>query len=81
MTEQELRSLVRRVVADRLGNPSPATGAHAHVPHAPVPLIDASTHASHATFRVPAGAEIGGACVIEPHVSCDHCGYCRSMGH
>ena len=79
MTEQELRELVRRLVHDRLG-----TAPHhvsAHHPHMPAQLIDVRHHPSHATFRVPDGAETGGPCVIEPHVSCDHCGYCKSMGH
>jgi hypothetical protein len=79
MTEQELRELVRRVVADRLAGGSQTMGTQA-LP-APVLLRDVRTHASHATFRVPAGSEIGGPCVIEPEVSCDHCGYCKSMGH
>jgi hypothetical protein len=80
MTEQELRNLVRRVVAERLGSASQASGGHTLLPlHAPV--VDLRTHASHAVFRVPAGSETGGPCVIEPHVSCDHCGYCKSLGH
>ena len=79
MTDDELRDLVRRVVADRLGSSPQASGSHA--PHAPVTLLDPRAHASHATFRVPAGSETGGPCVIEPAVPCDHCGYCKSMGH
>jgi hypothetical protein len=79
MTEQELRELVRRVVADRLADASPGAGADAV--SALMPLRDVRSHASHATFRVPEGSEIGGPCVIEPDVSCDHCGYCKSMGH
>lgn len=79
MTEQELRALVRRVVADRLGGASAAPGGH-HV-QAPIPLPDVRTHVSHATFHVAAGSETGGPCLIEPQVSCDHCGYCRSLGH
>jgi len=79
MSEQELRELVRRVLAERLAEGSQSTAGHAS--SAPMPLRDVRTHASHATFRVPAGSEIGGPCVIEPDVSCDHCGYCKSMGH
>jgi hypothetical protein len=78
MTDEELRHLVRRVVADRLGT-NPQAGPHAH--DGPVTLLDVRAHTSHATFRVPAGAETGGPCVIEPAVACDHCGYCKSMGH
>jgi hypothetical protein len=37
------------------------------------------THSSHAIFAVvPAG---DGECIIEPAVRCDHCGYCKSLGH
>ena len=79
MTEQELRQLVRRVVAERLGGASPPTTDSGS--QAPLPLLDVRGHASHATFRVAAGSEISGSCLIEPHVSCNHCGYCRSMGH
>jgi hypothetical protein len=78
MTEQELRQLVRRVIADRLGGEAPTTAAR---PPSPATMFDVSTHASHATFRVASGSEIDGPCLIEPHVSCDHCGYCKSMGH
>jgi hypothetical protein len=78
MTEQELRQLVRRVIADRLGGEAPTTAAR-HP--SPAPVLDVRTHASHATFRVASGSEIGGPCVIEPQVLCDHCGYCKSMGH
>jgi threonine dehydrogenase-like Zn-dependent dehydrogenase len=24
---------------------------------------------------------VGDACVIEPGVTCNHCGYCKSHGH
>jgi len=79
MTDDELRHLVRRVVAERLA-PSPhAPGLQAH--HVPVTVLDVRAHTSHGTFRVPAGSETGGPCVIEPAVPCDHCGYCKSMGH
>ena len=78
MTEEELRQIVRRVVVERLGASPASTGQGSQ---APLPPPDIRTHASHATFRVPAGSEMGGPCVIEPQVSCEHCGYCRSMGH
>ena len=79
MTDQELRELVRRVVAERLGGGAQPCGGPA-VPQ-PVPLLDVRTHASHGLLRVPAGSESGGPCVIEPHVACTHCGYCKSLGH
>jgi hypothetical protein len=79
MTDEELRHLVRRVVADRLGTAAHPSGTLGH--HTPVTLLDARAHTSHGTFRVPAGSETGGPCVIEPAVPCDHCGYCKSLGH
>ena len=37
-------------------------------------------HASHRRLPLASGDE-DGACVIEPSVRCNHCGYCLSMGH
>jgi len=39
------------------------------------------SHPSHLTFTVPSGADADGPCIIEPAVMCNHCGYCKSMGH
>jgi threonine dehydrogenase-like Zn-dependent dehydrogenase len=36
------------------------------------------SHASHYRYNVP---KSGDACVIEPGVTCNHCGYCESHGH
>jgi hypothetical protein len=75
MTEQELRALVRDAVARHVGTArSAAAGAGA-------PFAMVRQHASHALFTVPAGSDIDGPCLIEPTVMCNHCGYCRSMGH
>jgi hypothetical protein len=78
MTDQELRDLVRRVIAQTspprgfgeqgLGAPDPAA----------IPLQGVRQHASHALFVIPAQ---GDACVVEPGVVCNHCGYCKSYGH
>ena len=42
-------------------------------------------HSSHARFTLahPAGSvnAEGTVCVVEPTVSCTHCGYCLSYGH
>ena len=71
MTEQELRTLVRDVVARHLQNPPP-TPARVDVVRA---------HMSHAQFVMPAGMDSDGPCLIEPAVSCNHCGFCKSYGH
>ena len=74
MTEEELRALVREAVARHLGS----TGAF-------LPTMEdgpaVARHASHAMFRLATGADADGPCVIEPAVSCTHCGYCKSYGH
>ena len=59
MTEEELRHMVRRVVADRLGSSPQASGAHASRPCDPPDVVTRS----HATFRSD-GSETGGPCVI-----------------
>jgi hypothetical protein len=74
MTNDQLRDLVRRIVADRLGErraasePPLQTGGAA-----------AAAHASHAMYV--SVVNVGEACVIEPDVLCNHCGYCKSHGH
>lgn len=76
MNDQELRALVREAVARHLGErpastPSPAA--------APSPAALAGTvHPSHAMYLI---VNAGDACVIEPGVACNHCGYCKSHGH
>jgi hypothetical protein len=79
MNEQELRELIRKVIAERVS--APAQAATATSAHMPLAMLDLRAHPSHALFRVPAGSEIGGPCVIEPQVACTHCGYCQSLGH
>ena len=75
MTEQELRVLVRTAIARAHGAPShlAPSDAPSHQSH--------FSHPSHLTFMVPSGADADGPCIIEPAVSCTHCGYCKSMGH
>jgi hypothetical protein len=77
MTDDELRALVRDAVARHLGNRPAAPGP------APARAFEPDqawrAHASHAQYLAVVNA--GDACVIEPSVSCDHCGYCKSHGH
>ena len=74
MTEQELRMLVRDAIARQ--------GIRSHFPLVPAdkmspdPFI--ANHASHGLLPVASGGE---ACIIEPSVPCNHCGYCKSFGH
>jgi len=72
MTEQELRALVRESIARHAGRQIAP----------PAPRPDAVTvHSSHVVFPLRRGREDDGACVIEPSVRCNHCGYCVSYGH
>jgi len=71
MTEQELRELVRESIARHTGRESAAMPSRAH-DHA---------HVSHARFVVLQSGDTDGACLIEPAVRCNHCGYCLSYGH
>ena len=74
MTDQELRALVRDAVARHLGSqPSMA------MPGAPA--LFPREHASHGLFLLPSGADAEGPCIIEPAVTCNHCGFCKSYGH
>jgi hypothetical protein len=47
-------------------------------PPAPDPRV--SPHASHGRFPLAPGGD-DGACLIEPAVRCNHCGFCQSYGH
>jgi hypothetical protein len=71
MNEQELRELVRQAVARRLST------EHAD-PHDAPRMLTVTGHASHYRYALPGS---GGACLIEPAVTCNHCGYCQSHGH
>jgi len=73
MTEQELRQLVREAIARTRGR-----GAN---PANHLNPLNPGVHASHATFPVASGADQEGPCIIEPAVPCNHCGYCKSLGH
>jgi hypothetical protein len=78
MTDAELRRLVRESVARHLG--AAAVPARTVAPLAPAYQGRAHIdHASHHLYLTLVNAT--DACVIEPAVTCDHCGYCKSHGH
>ena len=76
ISEQELRDMIRSAIARLAG------GGDARAPQLP-PQADAGPvvhiHSSHGQFLVTGTPD--GACVIEPDHRCDHCGYCKSLGH
>ena len=72
MNDQELREMIRASIARHLGAAAPEHRTHeARHPTA---------HASHLRLPLVSGDEEG-ACIIEPSVRCNHCGYCLSYGH
>jgi len=42
---------------------------------------DLSRHAAFVRLPLLSGGDDDGACLIEPSVRCNHCGYCQSFGH
>ena len=81
MDEQQVRALVRQAIARHMGSgeaPAPVVPPRAQ----PLPPADAGGTAgiSHARFVLPRPAgEV--ECLIEPAVTCTHCGYCQCYGH
>ena len=75
MNEPELRALVRDIITRQTAGPGRGAGG------SPRQMAGPRGHASHAMFVLPAGADGDGVCLIEPAVSCNHCGYCKSYGH
>jgi hypothetical protein len=76
MTEQELRELVRQTIARVHGHDG--TPAAAAGPSRALAVATPRAHVSHALFLL---ADSDGPCLIEPAVACNHCGYCKSLGH
>jgi hypothetical protein len=77
MNDQELRGLIRDSITRHLGSAPRAASA---------PALSADgesfqAHGSHARFVLVRAADDDGACLIEPAVRCNHCGYCQSLGH
>jgi len=75
MNEQELRRLVREAIAHQERGAAPPRELGQGLSAAP------RLHVSHGTFTLPADAGADNRCLIEPVVTCDHCGYCKSYGH
>ena len=76
MDEQQLRGLVREAIARHLGPTAPAPAVLAGVVAAPSDAIAVAV----ARFDLPRPpGEVD--CVIEPSVTCTHCGHCLCYGH
>lgn len=82
MDEQDVRRLVRQAIARHLGAPPGGVAAPVHMPAAaaPVPPPADARSLSFARFHlVRPAAET--ECLIEPTVTCTHCGHCQCYGH
>jgi hypothetical protein len=73
MNDDQLRELIRESIARHL---SPSLAGQA-----PVDERRVAVHPSHTQFATLHRADADGACLIEPSVRCNHCGYCLSYGH
>jgi hypothetical protein len=83
MTEQELRALVREAVGRHLGRPqhsAPST-QHEHAARSTQHEAPSTRQPDFSHSLYIELVNVTDACVIEPAVNCDHCGYCRSHGH
>jgi hypothetical protein len=93
MNDDELRAMIREAIARHLGptaeddgSPDPDRSAKAFA----LPLTGAerarsatalAESASRLQFPLERGGDGDGACLIEPSVRCNHCGYCLCYGH
>jgi hypothetical protein len=77
MTDQELRAMIRDSIARHAGA-SPSSGPSGGAPDSAGAF---GTHASHRQLPLARGGDDDGACIIEPAVRCNHCGFCLSYGH
>jgi len=93
MNEQELRAIVRDGVARRMGQSgvrsaeSGVLGPRSGVLGPRSEVLGAGSGVRGAEAFGPSHsvyvhlANVGGECVIEPSVPCNHCNYCKSHGH
>jgi hypothetical protein len=83
MTDQELRAMIRGAIARHIGPDAlrlPASGSTEGKPDT-AGMGETGMHASHARLPLLRSGDDEGACLIEPAVRCNHCGYCLSFGH
>jgi hypothetical protein len=79
MTDQELRTMIRDSIDRHAGGQAPARPSSG----GPDPAAAFNAHASHHRLPLARGGDGDGdgACIIEPAVRCNHCGFCLSFGH
>ncbi len=78
MTDEELREMIRESIARHVAPSAPFAPAHGASPDSVMVL---QMQSSHARLPLSRGSDDDGACIIEPAVRCNHCGFCLSFGH
>jgi hypothetical protein len=78
VTDEELREMIRESIARHVA-PSPPSAMGQSASRDSVAALQ--MHSSHARLPLSRGADDDGACIIEPAVRCNHCGFCLSYGH
>jgi hypothetical protein len=79
MNDAELRALIRDAVARRLGHTRPGAARPVLPPARTAAPTSGGGHPSQVIYLSLANA--GEACLIEPGVTCNHCGYCKTHGY
>ena len=79
MDEQQVRQLVRQAIARHLG-PAPALPSPSAASRAPEVASGGDVPLSFARFHLTRPAAET-ECLIEPTVTCNHCGHCQCFGH
>ena len=69
------------MIRDSIARQAGAAAAPRRPAGAPDPASGFSAHASHLRLPLARGGDDDGACIIEPAVRCNHCGYCLSLGY
>ena len=83
MTEHELREMIRASIARHSFSAEHAELAeqgHTRSAGAATSAVQAA-NPSFARLPLLRSGDDAGACLIEPAVRCNHCGYCLSYGH
>ena len=82
MNDEELRAMVRESIARQLGSPASDT-VRLKAAYGDVRGVqpDLTRNAAFVRLALLSGGDDDGACLIEPAVRCNHCGYCQSFGH
>ena len=82
MTDDEIRSLIRTAIGKHMAAPATASrGGFLDPPAvAPAPPQPPTLSISFSRYALPR-ADDDTMCIIEPAVTCNHCGYCQCHGH